>query len=212
MPKVPIDREITDADAREFLRRHSAGVLNCDGTIVNIRYVLGEDGTPITSGRPGFLTADATVLFIPADVPDVLELLVTVETVDRESANADRWRIYHGRPDEPAFYRLRIDAGKWRGQVFEGDKLTQPNPLAAVEPALCRWMNSEHRPDLMAMSLFFNGVAIDEAILVGVDPAGFDIRAKAGIIRIDSPERLENEPQARAVLERSRREASGEHL
>lgn len=210
MPGVPVDREMTDADARDFLRRHSAGVLNCDGTIANIRYVLGEDGAPITSGRAGLLAGDATVLFIPADVPDVLEMLVSVEAVDSESANADRWRIYHGRPSESAFYRLRIDAGKWRGQVFEGEQLAQPNPLASVEPALCRWMNSEHRADLMAMSQFFNGVAIDEAILVGVDPTGFDIRAKAGIIRIDSLERLENEQQARTVLERMRREALGE--
>lgn len=211
MSRAPIDRELTDADARDFLRRHSAGVLDCDGTFSSICYVLGEDGTPITSGRPGFLTADATVLFIPADVPDVLELLVSVETADSESANADRWRIYHGRPTEPVFYRLRIDAGKWRGQVFEGEELAKPNPLASVEPALCRWMNSEHRPDLMAMSLLFNGVAIDEAIMVGADPAGFDIRAKAGIIRIDSSERLKDEQQARAVLEQMRLKAIGEH-
>ena len=209
---MPSDRELTDADAHDFLRGHSAGVLNCDGTIANIRYVLGEDGSPVTSGRPGFLTADSTVLFIPADMPDVLELLVTVETADSESANADRWRIYHGRPDEPAFYRLRIDAGKWRGQVFEGDELTQPNPLASVEPAICRWMNSKHRSDLIGMSRLFDGVELDEAVMGGVDPAGFDLRAKAGIIRIRSPHRLESGEQARAVLEQMRRQSRGDQL
>lgn len=200
----------TATAARDFLRRHTAGVLECDGVYTNIRYVLGADGAPVTSGPAGFLTAEQTVLFVPADVPDVLELLVTVEAESGESADADRWRIYHGKSNDPAFYRLLVDAGKWRTHVFEGEELMQSNPLAPVEPALCKWMNTDHRPDLMAMSLRFNGVEIDEALLVGVDLTGFDIRAKAGIIRIDAPERIEDQEQARAVLEQMRRQALGD--
>lgn len=203
------DGDVTATNARDFLRRHCVGVFECDEVYFNIRYVLGGDGAPVTNGRPGWLTTESTVLFIPADVPDVLELLVTVEEEPGETADADRWRIYHGRAEDPVFYRLLLDAGKWRGQVFEGEDLTQPNPLAAVEPAICRWMNTEHRADLMAMSRMFNDVEIDEAIMVGVDPSGFDIRAKAGIVRIDSPARLESEAQARAVLEKLRRQALG---
>ncbi len=203
-------RDHTAADARDFLRRHSTGVLECDGTYTSIRYVLGADGAPVTPGPPGFLTAEQTVLFIPADVPEVLELLVTVDAEDGDSADADRWRIYHGKSSDSAFFRLLVDAGKWRTVVFEGEDLMQSNPLAPVEPALCKWMNTDHQVDLMAMSLRFNGVAIDEALLVGVDPTGFDIRAKAGIIRIDSPERLETKERARAVLEQMRCQALGD--
>lgn len=209
---TPGDRGENDSasDARDFLRRHTTGVLECDGTYASVRYILGADGAPVVSGRAGFLAANSTVLFVPADVPEVLELLITIEGEDGETADADRWRIYHGRTTEPAFFRLLIDAGKWRSAVYEGEDLMAPNPLAACEPALCRWMNTEHRADLLAMSRCFSQVEIDEAVLVGIDPTGIDIRAKAGIIRIDVPERLQNEAQARAVLERMRLDARGD--
>ncbi|MCC6906709.1 MAG: DUF2470 domain-containing protein [Phycisphaerales bacterium] len=201
------DPTYTAADARDFLRRHTVATLDRDGFYSGVRYVLGPRGEPIICGSADILTADSTVLFIPSDVPDVLELLATVEAVESESHEADRWRIYHGKPTDIAFYRMNIDAAKWRGQVFDGEDLMEPNALAPVEPALCRWMNTQHRADLMAMSRHFNGVEIDEAVLVGVDPSGIDIRAKAGIIRIDSRHRLADEAQARAVIEEMRREA-----
>lgn len=197
------------ADAVEHLRRHAAGVLGVEGRFSDVRYVLDAEGRPVAFGSHGWLDAESLVLFVPADQPDALELLVEAEPIDGQSAEADRWRIYHRRSDEPRCVRLRPIAGKFRGQVFDGDDLAAPNPCAAFEAAVCRWMNQQHRSDLAAICRRFNRIEIDEALMVGLDPAGFDIRARAGIIRVKASRRVTNEPDARAILEEMCRQAQG---
>lgn len=209
MSESPIDIPAIASDAVDFHRRHTVAVLRVDREFRPARYVRGTDGSPVIFGPPSLLDTDSVVLFIPADEPGALELMVSPQREDGQSAEADRWRIYHGRADEPLCLRLTIEAGKFRGEVFDGESLTRANPCAAFEPAVCRWMNTDHRGDLIALCWHFNRVEVDEALLVGLDPTGFDIRAKVGIIRIDSDTHLNDETRARTVLESLCRIARG---
>lgn len=203
------DHGPTSDDAVDHLRRHAIGVLCVDGAFREVRYVCGAGGLPTLFVPRGWLEAETFVLFVPADQPDALELLADPEPIDGQSADADRWRTYHGRSDDPLCVRLRIEAGKWRGQVFDGGELMRPNPCAEFEPAVCRWMNRHHRASLLAICRRFNRVEIDEALLVGLDRSGFDIRARAGIIRVEAPRPIADETQAREVLEEMCRRAEG---
>ncbi len=209
MSDRPIDNRPEWARAVDFLRRHTSAVLRAGGEFRNVRFVVGSAGSPIIFGPRSLHEEPSLVLFIPSDQEGALELMVNAVEKDGQSADADRWRIYHGRPEDALCLVLEIEAGKFRGVVLDGDELTRPNPCDSFEPAVCRWMNSERRSDLKALCRHFNNIAVDEALLVGVDPAGFDIRAKAGIIRVEALRPIAGEGDARAMLERMCREARG---
>lgn len=209
MIEEPSDNPGGSAPAVDFLRGHSTAVLRTGAGFRAVRYVVGADGSPVIFGPRAWLADPSLVLFIPADAEGALELMVEPVEEDGQGADADRWRTYHREAGEALCLRLEIEAGKFRGEVFDGDDLTRANPCASFEPALCRWMNSQHRADVTALCRHFNRVEVDEALLVGADPTGFDIRAKAGIIRVEAPGRISSEAEARATLDRMCREAGG---
>jgi hypothetical protein len=199
----PLDQPAPTADdAMDHLRRHSTAVLAHDERYTPVRYVLDPEGHPVIDGSSAILKSPTTVLFIPAEEEDGMEALVTPEPIDSESPEADRWRIYHGRTDQPHFIRLIIDAAKWRRAVFDADEFLRPNPLAEAEAGLCRWMNTEHRESLRDICRRFNRVDVHDPVMVGIDPGGLDIRATFGIVRIVTLRPMSDESEARQVLAR----------
>ncbi|MFG0331048.1 MAG: hypothetical protein ACF8PN_14250 [Phycisphaerales bacterium] len=179
------DREVSPERVIDFLRANTTGVLRYAGVIDRLKFVLDADGHLVSPVTPAMLDAADTVVFVPDEGFDALELLVSLEGIDGESAGTDRWRIYHGDPRPAgAFGRFIIEAGKFYEHVFDGDTLAEPNPFASDEPALCRWMNRERIDAVPALCREMAGVEVTAPVVVGVNSSGVDVRATLGIIHL----------------------------
>src|SRR5690606_7891674 len=91
------------------------------------------------------------VLFIPSYEEGAMEVQVTLEEFEErgsQGAAADRWRIYHGEPQDVRWAFTQIDAARFGGMVIDGLALMRVNPLAKDESRICKHMNQEHVDDL----------------------------------------------------------------
>jgi len=87
-------------------------------------------------------------------------------------ALTDRWRIHHGDPTDVHWAYAAIDAMRFESRVIDGDALTRPNPLAAAEPAVCRWLNTDHRAELPRLARAYAGINASAPVAAGIDPDG----------------------------------------
>ena len=127
MPDYALSPEAVSA----FLRSNSTGTLQFDTSADSIKYVIDREGHPVTAGNRAMLQAVDSVLIVPDEVDGAMELMITMEDQNPESAEADRWRIYHGQPNRAVFIRLFLEAAKYHGEVFDGDAIAASNPLAS---------------------------------------------------------------------------------
>ena len=188
------------ARGRALLRDALRGTLQFDEHFRPLKYVIdpltGRLGAPV---MVAMLTAAETVLFIPEETEDSLQCLVSLEPLDEHHALTDRWRIYHGEPEDVRWAVLYLDMAKLTGVVLDGDALMTPNPLADAEPALCRLLNDD--PDrLRRLASSRGGMDIENPRCVGVDPAGLDVRARFDIVRVPFDEPVNTEDEARATI------------
>jgi hypothetical protein len=126
-------------------------------------------------------------LFLPDEGEDSMHMQLTLEEIREKGehgALCDRWRIYHGEPEDVRWARITIDAAKFRGLMFDGLALMRPNALADVEAKLCRRINSEMREALKAAVATAVGLEVEDPRLVGVDPLGFDVRGRFDVVRL----------------------------
>lgn len=194
-----------------FLRRHFGGELKFDERIGPVRYVIGHDGRPAGPVEPAMLEAVDTVLFVPQFAEGALEVSVTLEAFDPDGplgALADRWRIYHGDPVHGLWAILNVEAARFEGQVIDGPALTRPNTLGADEPAICREVNRSRRSDLRPLCRRFAEADVEDPLLVGVDPAGFDVRRRFDVVRVPAPRPVSTAAEARALIASMMAEAS----
>ncbi|MHC4991692.1 MAG: DUF2470 domain-containing protein, partial [Planctomycetota bacterium] len=124
-----------------------------------------------------------------------------------EGALADRWRIYHGEPQEAHWAWLDPDAARYEAWVVDGAGLRRKNPLAADEPRLCRQINQGPREDLGRVCKHFGEADAKEPLVVGVDPLGFDVRRRFDVARVPAPAAMENADAVESVFARMIREA-----
>ena len=147
----------------------------------------------------------AAAQFLPEESDEAMQLQVTLEEIQDAgdfAALCDRWRIYHGEPEDVRWARISIDAAKFDGRMFDGLALMQPNALAEAEPRICRKVNAEMRELLRKACLAVAEVEIEDPRLVGVDPLGFDVRGRFEIVRLDADPEIADEPDAYAALRR----------
>lgn len=190
------------AEARAMLRNGYRGTLQFDEHFIPIKYVIDpEDGRLIAPVMVAMLTAAETILFVPEEAEDSLQMLVSLEEIDEHHAMADRWRTYHGAPEDVRWAAIWIDMAKLRGVVVDGDALMTPNDLADAEPALCKFVN-RRRDALRAAAARYGGMEIESPLCVGVDAHGVDVRAKFDIVRIWFDEPASDEAAAKATIER----------
>ena len=133
-----------------------------------------------------------------------MQLQVTLEEIQDRGEHAvacDRWRIYHGEPDDVRCARITIDAAKFRGLVFDGIALMRPNPLADIEPKLCRRINAEMRETLKAAVASVASLDVEDPRLVGVDPLGFDVRGRFDVVRLPADPPISDGDDAVDALE-----------
>ena len=150
------------------------------------------------------LRAFDVVIFLPAESDEAMQLQVTLEEIHDKGEHAalcDRWRIYHGEPEDVRWARISIDAAKFDGRLFDGLGLMQPNALAEDEARICRRVNSEMREALKKACLRVAEIEVEDPRLVGVDPLGFDVRGRFDVIRLDADPAIADEEDAIGALE-----------
>ena len=190
--------------ARAFLRGNLAGTIGFDGEFVPIKVVVAPDGALVAPVMVAMLRAFDVVIFLPEEGDEAMQLQVTLEEIQDAGDFAslcDRWRIYHGEPEDVRWARISIDAAKFDGRMFDGLALMQPNALAEAEPRVCRKVNAEMRELLRKACLAVAEVEIEDPRLVGVDPLGFDVRGRYEIVRLDANPEIADESDAYAALE-----------
>jgi hypothetical protein len=170
-----------------YLRAHLTGLIGFDGEFVPIKLAIAPDGALVAPVMVAMLRSFDVALFLPDEGEDSMHMQVTLEEVSERGDHAvlcDRWRIYHGEPEDVRWARITIDAAKFRGMVFDGLALMRPNPLADAEAKLCRRINAEMRETLKAAVATVVGLEVEDPRLVGVDPLGFDVRGRFDVVRL----------------------------
>lgn len=183
-----------DAPAHErallLMREHHQGVLNADGQIDRVKFIIdGATGALVLPSPPGIGDAEELVLFVPEEQPDMgpaLQLLLTGRTLEPDSEPADRWRAYFGTPRQTKWLTCEIEGGKLEGEVIEPELLRVPNTLRAQEARLCKRLNAD-KAALASLCQRSVGVTVPDPLAVGVDPTGIDIRARFGVIHVLFP-------------------------
>lgn len=209
-----MDEQALLDDAIAFLRRHYGGALRFDETGRMIRYVIGPDGRLVAPVMEAMLRAVDTVLFIPDYEDGAMEVQVTLKQLDEHGpagALTDRWRIYHGEPDDVRWAVLHIDAVRYEGAVIDGEALLVANELAEEEAAVCKWINTEHVDGLRRICRVFAGVEADDPRMVGMDSQGIDVRRAFDVVRVPTTQTIIGGQSAQRVLNammnRARRES-----
>ena len=198
-----MDERQAAEEAYRFLRRHTTGDLRFDERFRLLRYVIGPDGRLVAPVMFAMLEASDTVLFVPEDMDNAMELLVSLTEFDPEGehgALTDRWRIYHGDPEDIYWAFIHVDAARYEGQVVDGEGLIQANPLAGDEARLCRQINENHRAELRQVCRVIAQAEVEHPMLVGVDRLGFDVRRRFDVLRVDAPQPMTTAADAELVL------------
>lgn len=191
--------------AYAFLRGHTRADLRFEENIRPIKYVIGPDGRLIAPAMVAMLRSFDLVLFIPDDSDGAMEVQVTLEEFSErgvDGAAADRWRIYHGEPDDVRWAFMQIDMARFEGMVIDGAALTQANPLAEEEAKLCTELNRQP-DDLRQLCTKFGssgGMEVESPVMVGIDPLGIDVRARFDIVRVEALQPMLSLKDARRVL------------
>ena len=189
--------------ALAFLRGHTRGDLRFQEHMRPIKYVTLPDGRLAMPVMVAMLDAVDTVLFVPEFVDDAMELMVTLEPFDEHSANgaaADRWRIYHGEPEDVRWAFGHIDAAKFQGMVIDGTAMMVANPLAADVAKICKRMNADHVDDLRRMCDCFANFTLEKPVMVGIDPLGLDVRAAFDVVRVPAIEPMNTAADVERVV------------
>lgn len=174
-------------DAYDYLRSHLSGRLRFDQDRLEIRVAPAPDGTLVASVMVAMLRALDTVLELPDDSDDSMTVQVTLTEIKEEGAGGalcDRWCIYNGDPPDVRWAQMHIDAARYKGHFIDGIALARVNPFAAREAALCKEINAGHAALLGLAAAAAGGHRLEDPRLVGVDPWGFDLRARLGVVRV----------------------------
>ncbi len=191
-----------------FLRSNTRGDLRFDEHVQPIKYVISpEDGRLVAPVMVAMVRAVDTTLCVPADQDGAMELMVSMEEFDDKAgphaALADRWRIYHGEPEDVRWALMTVDAARFQGLFIDSEAFAVSNPVAAGESQLCREMNTKRVDALRKLCSACGGMSVENPVMVGVDPRGIDVRAAFDIVRV----RFEHEAKSiddarRMMLER----------
>ncbi len=206
-----MDEEHVAEGAYRFLRGNTTGDLRFEEHFRTLRYVIGPDGRVVAPVMVAMVQAVDTVLFVPEVIENAMEVQVTLEEFDADGphgALTDRWRIYHGDPEDTHWAFFDIDSIRFEAMVIDGETMRRPNSLAEHEPRLCREINQNRTEDLFRICNTVAGVDVEKPVLVGIDPLGFDVRRRFDVARIESPGPMESAEAAEFVFNELSQEAA----
>jgi len=172
-----------------FLRRHHNGVLVADEVVYPRRFVLDSaGGKPVLTLPLGVEDAESIVLHIPDEGVPSLQLLAELEWLDPNLSShgsaTDRFLIHHAKTEDSRFAMLNILDAKWTDGPVAAEDLIVPNPLASIEPRLCKQLNTD-RTRLASIVRQIARREVFDPIAVGVDPDGVTVRSRTGLVRLE---------------------------
>lgn len=173
--------------AHEWMRANLSGFIRFDGERVAIKVIVAPDGHLVAPVMVAMLMATEVVIELPDDTDGALHLMVTLSRFEERGelgALCDRWRIYHGDPPDVNWARIGIDAARFDGYFLDGEALMRPNPLAAGEAAACSAINRGDRSVIAGAARACGGHELASPRVVGIDPAGADVRSDFGVVRL----------------------------
>jgi hypothetical protein len=191
-------------EAIAFLRGNLTGLFRFEGDVRPVKIIVAPDGTLVMPAMVAMLRSLDTTLYLPDEEESSMHLHVSLQEFQEagpQAALCDRWRIYHGDPPDVRWGLLTVDAARYDGLFIDGEALHRANPLAAIEPALCKRLNTERTNDIRAACRIRNEIVIEAPKVVGVDPYGFDVRGAFDIIRLESPIVLTREKDVMQALD-----------
>ena len=186
-----------------FLHSHLSGFIRFDGDRVAIKVIVANDGHLVAPVMESMLRSVETVLEMPDDGDESLQVMVTLERMEPDGEHAglcDRWRAYHGDPEDVRWARMQIDASRFREWFVDGEALMVANPLAGDEMSLLKALNAQPRNFLKAFCTT-SKLPCENPIAVGLDDAGIDVRRAHDVVRVPFPLRFEQAAQVRSFIE-----------
>lgn len=223
-------------EARRHLRAHSSGVLSTLSRALDgypygsvVPYALDAEACPVllasrlAEHTKNFLSDPRASLLVHDPGADVqaearVTLLGRVVPLARAGAAPSRYLRYHPRARDYLgldfdFYRiepvtLRVVAGFGKVHWISREAYApQGAALAAREDDILAHMNSDHAQTLREYCRFHHGRDATDAVMVGVDCDGFDVRAGDGLLRFDFERTVTDADAARAELVKMARKA-----
>jgi putative heme iron utilization protein len=104
------------------------------------------------------------------------------------------------------FYRIELNQIRFIGGFgkihwIPGEELRAPaNQLAEQEPGILDHMNTDHAEKLRGYCRHVHGVDAADAVMAGIDTAGFDVRADGKLLRFSFDTPVTDAKQARDAL------------
>lgn len=217
-------------EARRFTRSQRSGVLSTVSKRLEgypfgsvAPFILDHAGQPVIlisdiAEHTRNIVADPRVsLIVQPYSPDMqvtgrVTLIGNAVQVPEKEALGPRYLRYHHQAEtyfamhDFQFYRIepvriRYIGGFGRIHWIEpAAYLEQIGALAAQESDIVAHMNADHGANLIAYCRHVHGVETASAVLLGIDPDGFDVRADAGDLRFEFASAVRDAQAARQAL------------
>lgn len=229
----------TIAQARALLRARHAGALATlskrlagypFGSVVD--YILDAECRPIilistlaqhTQNIDADPRASLLVHEAEADLQASARLTLTGDAQRIEMTDALKARYLRYLPNAEQYFAIhdfffyRIEPKQWRyiggpGDIYwiEPEAFRPPaGELADIEDGVLQHMNRDHADALSAYCRHFYGKDAGDAVMVGIDSDGFDVRADGELLRFDFPQPVLDAQGAREALAALARETRG---
>jgi len=187
-------------------------------------FVLDHDGNPlilisIIAEHTKNIQADARVSLIAFDpaTPDMqagarLTVIGKAIPTDKDERLRARYLRYFPQAEgyfgmhDFLFHRIEMEQARFIGGFgkihwIAGDELrAPPHRLAAEEAAILDHMNADHAENLRAYCRHVHGVEAAQAAMIGIDTAGFDVRADGILLRFAFDTPVTDAQEARQAL------------
>lgn len=187
-------------------------------------FVLDHDGNPLIlistiAEHTKNIQADARVSLIAFDpgASDMqagarLTVIGKAIPMDKDEALRARYLRYFPQAEgyfdmhDFLFHRIEVEQARFIGGFgkihwIPGDELRAPaNRLAAQEAAILDHMNADHAENLSAYCRHVHGIEAAQAIMIGIDTAGFDVRANDKLLRFAFDTPVTDAQEARQAL------------
>ncbi|MEM9065499.1 MAG: hypothetical protein AAGB51_08430 [Planctomycetota bacterium] len=180
---------------RAAFRALRTGVLVTEQAARAVKFVFDpRTGHLVLTLPAAALREGQAVLSAPDEADDAFQALVRLDETDESGHGPaiDRWRAAHGEPRGELFISAEVEAVKRPGEVHDGERFCEANMLLDDEPRLLRELNADREALARATG--------DEALAVGVDQFGLDIRLAFGVKRLQFPERASDASHARQMI------------
>lgn len=202
---MPDDRP--ESHCLRLLRRFREATLAFNDRRAPVQFVIDRaTGRLVMPVEPAAARHADLTLYAPSESDCDITILLAPSPIPRPEGSeaVDRWSVYHG----PALTAVTWTASRILGiksmtdtesTVMDEHALTIPNALGSAEFRIVRTANAD-RPLLARAARAIAAIDLDDAVCVGADPDGIDIRAPFGIVRLEFPYAAADIPTAELML------------